>query len=212
VSSLNKDFMTKIFLFDFDGVIINTLPIAVKVYNRLLKKYNLPIQFSKKTFADLFLNNFHQGLAKIIPDDKLREKILKQRAEEFIRLKNEFEIFKDIKLVLEKLSRKDRIIIISSNGSNYINALLKNNNINCVKEVLGGDIEKSKAKKINWQKQKYPKAEIYYIGDTTGDIIEGKQSEVITVAVTWGFHSKELLAKQKPDYVFDKPNELMLLI
>jgi phosphoglycolate phosphatase-like HAD superfamily hydrolase len=59
----------KIFLFDFDGVVIDTLPIAVSTYNSLLRKYNIPHQFTNSSFLDLFNNNFHQGLASIVSSD-----------------------------------------------------------------------------------------------------------------------------------------------
>jgi len=67
----------KIFLFDFDGVITDTLPIAVEVYNEMMRKSGVPSQFTPKSFAGLFLNNFHEGISKAIPDKETREKILK---------------------------------------------------------------------------------------------------------------------------------------
>jgi len=53
--------------------------------------------------------------------------------------------------------------------------------------------------------------DIYYIGDTTGDIKEGKEAGVKTVGVTWGWHSKALLAASRPDYLFDTPEDLLQL-
>jgi len=104
------------------------------------------------------------------------------------------------------------MIIISSNGTNFIKALLESRGITCFDEVLGGDIEKSKVKKINWQKEKYPDAEIYYIGDTTGDIKESKESNIKAVGVTWGFHERAVMEKENPDFLFDKPSELVALL
>lgn len=202
----------KIFLFDFDGVIIDTLPIAVEAYNSLLKKYQIKHQFTHKTFTDLFLTNFHEGFAKVVTDEKAREKILKERAEEYIKRKDDFTIFDGIEDALQLLSEKNRIIIISSNRTNFIQEFLLSRKIKGVSEVLGGDIEKSKEKKINWQKEKYPKSQIYYIGDTIGDIKEGKRNKIITVGVTWGFHSRELMKREKPDFLFNHPKDLIKLI
>ena len=198
----------KIFLLDFDGVVIDTLPIAVEVYNSLLTKYGIPKQFTPDDFVNLFLVNFHKGLAQTIPDEKIRKKILDERAEEYIRRKNDFRIFEGIQETLQNLSKDGKIIIISSNKTNFIKEFLNSRGINCITDVLGGDVEKSKIKKITWQKEKYPDAEIYYIGDTIGDIKEGKKAGVITVGVTWGFHSRELMEKEQPDLLFDKPSEL----
>lgn len=202
----------KIFLLDFDGVVTDTLPIAVEVYNALMKKYSVPHQFTHKGFSDLFLDNFHVGLAKTISNDEIREKILKERAEEYIRRKDDFRVFDGIADALEELSRGGREIVISSNRTSFIKELLKSKNISCIDEVLGDDIEKSKVAKITWQKEKYPDSDIYYVGDTTGDIKEGKKTGVKTVGVTWGFHSRDVLEEQNPDFLFDKPSDLLTLL
>jgi phosphoglycolate phosphatase len=49
------------------------------------------------------------------------------------------------------------------------------------------------------------------IGDTIGDIRAGKQSGVQTVAVTWGFQARDLLARELPDYLVDHPEELLTI-
>jgi len=54
--------------------------------------------------------------------------------------------------------------------------------------------------------------ESYYIWDTTWDIKEAKITWVKSVWVTWGFHSKEKLFAENPDYLFDIPKELENLI
>ena len=80
-------------------------------------------------------------------------------------------------------------------------------------EVLGSDFMLSKKDKILHVIKKYNVTlqDIYYIGDTTGDIKEGKQAGVKTVGVTWGWHSKEKMAASQPDYLFDKPEDLLQL-
>lgn len=202
----------KVFLFDFDGVVTDTLPIAVEVYNEMMKKYEVPSEFTPKSFAGLFLNNFHEGISKAIPNKEIREKILKEKNAEYERRKDDFRIFDGVKDMLFELSKGGKMIIISSNGTAFIKALLASRGIDCFDEVLGGDIEKSKVKKISWQKEKYPDADIYYIGDTTGDVKESKESEIKAVAVCWGFHTKEQLEKEHPDYLFEKPSDLLQLI
>ena len=203
--------VTKVFLFDFDGVVIDTLPIAVKVYNTLFQKHGINTQLTPTEFANLFLDNFHQCLSQIVPDDATREKILAERAAEYIRQKGNFRVFPGIKSILSQLASCGSVIIISSNDTTFIKEILDHNQITGVSQVLGGDIEKSKVKKIFAQKQQHPQAQIFYIGDTTGDIKEGKESGVNTVAVTWGFHSHQLLSHENPNFIFDKPQELIQL-
>lgn len=202
----------KVFLFDFDGVVIDTLPIAVETYNSLLQKYEIPYQFTQDEFAKLFLNNFHHSLSAIVTDNAIKENILKERAEEYTRRVNDFVVFEGMKDVLNQLSQGNKVIVISSNRTSFIEKLLSSREIDIFSEVLGGDIEKSKVKKIGWQKEEYPDSDIYYIGDTAGDIKEGKESGVITVGTTWGFHSPEVVAAENPDYLFHNPLELLQLL
>jgi phosphoglycolate phosphatase len=49
----------------------------------------------------------------------------------------------------------------------------------------------------------------FYIGDTTGDILEAREAGVQTVAVTWGWHSREKLVAVHPDFLVDRPEELL---
>lgn len=201
----------KIFLLDFDGVVTDTLPVSLGVHNSLLSKHGVQKQLTPKEFTDIFLGNYHEGLAKLIPDDEIRAKITEERVAEFICRKDNYRVFDGIKEALSKLAENGKIIIISSNGTNFIETLLKDRNIICIDKIIGGDVEKSKVKKINWQKEKYPNDELYYIGDTTGDIREGKIAGVKTVGVTWGFHSRDVLGAENPDYLFDEPSELTSL-
>ncbi len=201
-----------IFLLDFDGVVIDTLPIATETNNTIFEKFNLPKRFTEEEFAKLFLFNFHESLKKIVPNDELRKKILKERARIFMERINDFKMFEGIFDFLHHLDKNGKIIIVSSNNTKYIQTVLHNNNITMIDEVLGGDIEKSKVKKIVWQKEKFPDADIYYIGDTVGDIIEGKEAEVKTIGVSWGFHSKEILSNSSPDFTLDTPKDIKLII
>jgi phosphoglycolate phosphatase len=116
--------------------------------------------------------------------------------------------------VLDELKKNNILIVISSNDSPTIQEALRLYNFNGIfQEILGSDFKFSKKEKILYAIKKYSTApdDIYYIGDTAGDIKEGKQAGVKTVGVTWGWHSKEKMAASKPDYLFDSPQELLLL-
>ena len=71
----------------------------------------------------------------------------------------------------------------------------------------------SRSKKTNHIIDKYhvEKHDIYYIGDTAGDIREGREAGVKTVGVTWGWHTKDKMLAAAPDYLFDKPEDLLKL-
>ncbi|PMB02817.1 carotenoid oxygenase, partial [Fischerella thermalis CCMEE 5196] len=58
------------------------------------------------------------------------------------------------------------------------------------------------------QKQLKPE-EVIYVGDETRDIEASKKANIKVVAVSWGFNSPEVLAKQNPNYLIHHPSELL---
>lgn len=197
----------RIFLFDFDGVIIDSLPIITDVYNKTCSKFGLDRNYSEEEFAKFYIGNFHESLAKVIPKDLL-DKVLEEKGKEFTRRVAEYRVFPMIKEVLSKLGEKFEIVIVSSNTTSFIKECLKHNALPDY-VVLGGDIEKSKVKKILKIKEENPDKEIFYVGDTVGDIKEAKEAGIISVAAAWGFHKKSLLAKHQPDFILMSPDELL---
>ena len=114
--------------------------------------------------------------------------------------------------MLENLSKNNIVIIITSNLTNVVKESLKLKNINYFEEVIGADKETSKVKKIESIKLRYKDNDYFYIGDTKGDIIEGRKAGVKTIAVTWGWHSEEKLKEENPDFIVHTPEELVNLL
>ena len=49
--------------------------------------------------------------------------------------------------------------------------------------------------------------EVIYVGDEVRDITGAKNAGVKVIAVAWGYNSRELLEKHKPDFPVDTPQE-----
>ncbi|PKN06377.1 MAG: hypothetical protein CVU72_04805, partial [Deltaproteobacteria bacterium HGW-Deltaproteobacteria-7] len=202
----------KLFLFDFDGVIVDSLAVYEKTVKDNLQKINQPIVQTREEFLELFEDNFYESLKnKGIDLDvfmKAAEDILAQ-----VKIRD-MKPFPGIAPVLEALHKNHCLIVVSSNDCASIKEALDIFNYDgYFKEILGSDFMFSKKEKILYAANKFQVAlqDIYYIGDTTGDIKEGKQAGVKTVGVTWGWHSKEKMAAAGPDFLFDNPRELMQL-
>ena len=199
----------KVLLFDYDGVIVDSLPVICSAYNELFKKHGLNLHFTDDEFSKLYMNNFHDALKSIIPGSILK-KILDEKGKLFMQKNIEFKAFNMMKTILAKLQMKNHVVIITSNTTKFVQENMKLNNLPAL-EVIGGDIEPSKVKKILDQKKKHPGAEIIYVGDTVGDVKEAKQAGVKSVAVTWGFHHRKLLEIERPDVILENPEELLKL-
>lgn len=202
----------KLFLFDFDGVLVDSLEVYEKTVKDNLQKIKRPIVQSREEFLELFDDNFYESLKKkgIDLDEfmKAAEDILAQ-----VRIKD-MKPFPDVTPVIEELHKKHCLIVVSSNDYASIKEALEHLHYDdYFRDILGADFMFSKKEKILYAAEKYNVAlsDIYYIGDTIGDIKEGKQAGVKTVGVTWGWHGKEKMAAAQPDYLFDKPREFLQL-
>jgi HAD superfamily hydrolase (TIGR01549 family) len=205
--------MKKLLIFDYDGVFVDTLDVMTKVINKLIKNSRPKNPLSKEEVAKIFDVNFYEGMKNLCIEEKVIKNYSKE-AKEFIKCRHEIKAFEGIIEVIKKLSKQNIIVIVSSNTDKVIETFLKDNKLESyIEEIIGIEKEVSKVKKIEYCKRKYNFENdfIFYIGDTTGDVIEGKKAQVKTVVVTWGFHDKKKLEKENPDFIVEKPEDLLKL-
>lgn len=202
----------KLLLFDFDGVLVDSLDVYEKTVTDCLAKINQPLTRGREEFLELFEENFYESLVQKGVELK---KFMEASVNILARVDySEMKPFGAMLPVLNELKINHPLIVISSNDTPTIQEALRLYNFNGIfQEILGSDFMLSKKEKILYATKKYQVApqDIYYIGDTTGDIKEGREAGVKTVGVTWGWHSKEKMAAAKPDYLFDTPQELLQL-
>jgi phosphoglycolate phosphatase len=114
--------------------------------------------------------------------------------------------------VLTELKKDNILTVISSNISQVIHIILSKSGFrSCFQKVLGADFGYSKEEKILHALNCFQmgKDRTFYVGDTVGDIKEGRLAGVKTIAVTWGWHSKEKLETASPDYLIETPDDLL---
>ncbi len=202
----------KLFLFDFDGVLVESLNIYEKTVTTTLEKVNKPLTGGREEFLELFEDNFYASLIKKGVDLK---KFVAASVDVLDKVDyTTMQPVAGIIPVLRKLQENNILLVISSNNTKTIQrALTRFKSDELFQEVLGSDFLLSKRDKIKYVTDKYQiaPADVYYIGDTTGDIKESKQAGVKTIGITWGWHSKEKITAAAPDYVFEQPNDLLQL-
>ena len=203
----------KLLLFDFDGVLVDSLDVYEKTVTDCLNVIGQPLSRGRVEFLELFEDNFYKSLAdKGVDMDRFMTAsvdILSQV--NYAHMKP----FEAIRPVLRELKKTHPMVVISSNDTPTIKEALRLYDFQGIfDDVLGSDFMLSKKEKILYVIKKYHigMEDIYYIGDTTGDIKEGRQAGVKTVGVTWGWHNKALMAASRPDYLFDNPQDLLQLV
>lgn len=121
-------------------------------------------------------------------------------------------LFKGMDGIIEHLAETTMLVIISSTTTDLIKKFLALHKLDhFFKEILGNDVHESKIKKIEMIIEKYnvDPEKSFFITDTLGDIKEAHHFGIKTVAVSWGYQSKETLQRGKPFVVVDSPEELV---
>ena len=203
--------MIKAIIFDFDGVLFNTEKPVFKMLKKLLKKYGLKFKTDKE-LEDMWRLNFYDSMEKRGIKGKKLEKF-KDECEGELR-KMHMQIFQHIPPILKELSRHYYLAVVSSNFKKILTSNLKKKELlGYFSAVVGADIIEEKTKRIEKCLDifKIKPSEAVYVGDTTGDVKEAKKVKVKTLAVTWGFHSRALLKKEKPTYIISRPKQMLKL-
>lgn len=200
----------KLFLFDCDGVLVDSLQVFEGTVRECLAVIGQPIIASREDFLDLFDDNFYSAIIRkgVDLDAFMRA------AGPILAQVNYAEMnpVPGLLPVITAMSRCHLLAIISSGGEKTIRNQLTHFGFNgCFKAILGSDFLLSKIDKINHAVSAFrvDKGRTYYVGDTTGDIQEAKTAGITTVAVTWGWHGRKRLAAARPDHLVDQPEELL---
>ena len=195
--------MIKTVIFDFDGVIHDTMELAYNINDRISSK-----GISLDEYKDYFNGNLYSSKKM---DHSKRDEFFKLQDEEFRLLKIE----EKIKEELLKLKSKYDLHIITSNKESTLKTYFHNNNLHDLfTEILGIETHKSKEEKFNILLDKYnlKKEECIFVTDTLGAILEANAVGIKSIAVTFGFHERERLEKGNPWKIIDEFEEIEKII
>jgi len=197
-------------IFDFDGTIANTLDSIIGIMNDLSDEFG----FKKIRENDV------EYLRGKRPREILKHLGISIFKLPFVVRRARREINSSIALlspsvdllpVLRVLKANGcQIGIVTTNIEENVRKFLHANNLDqfdffyTAGKVFGKDKTISKILKD----MKLEKSDIYFVGDEIRDIEAGKKVGVKTIAVSWGYNTRDALYKENPDYLIDSPLEL----
>ena len=204
--------MKNLYLFDFDGVIVDSLDLYEHSIRTCLEAINRPIIQTREDFLDLFEENFYEAIEKkgVSLEAFARASASIASSIDYAQVR----VIQEVKPLLQQLSGANVLVVITSNRKEVVENTLRREHMDShFIDILGADFMLSKTAKINYAMDRWNKspAETFYIGDTAGDIREAKSAGVHTVAVTWGWHPEARLQVAGAEYVARTPGDLLLL-
>lgn len=189
----------KIVLFDFDGVLVESLDLWFDVTQK-----NNPT-LTKEEYSAMSNGNYLEAFelkGLTYTDDGL-----KKYREELLAM----QMPKAIRLFIQDNSEKYIFTIVSSGSEVTIeNFLAKEGIVKNFSTILGHETHAKKSVKIKNLLELYS-IDAYnavFITDTLGDILEAHEAGVRSVGVLWGLHDRETLEKGNPEIVIDSPEDL----
>ena len=198
-------------ILDFDGTIADVVELAVKCTNQLSRKY----KFEK---IKLNTNLRNKELRKILRENlQLRfykiPRFLKEVKQLFRKEISTVKIFPGIKSVLKNLNKSTKIIILTSNDKDIVESILKHNKIIIPQIYTSKSLfsKKSSLKKC-LKEHNLKKSQVVYVTDEIRDLKTCNKMNIKTAAVSWGFNTIESLKRYNPNYIINKPKDLLKLI
>jgi len=201
-------------IFDFDGTIADTLSAIVRLVNEHAFEFNI------KPLADKDVEEL-RGMSNIdiikryrIPLIKVPYMVLHAQKELNQRI-DEMTIFPGMKeLILGLKGLGVRLGILTSNSRENVQKFLRTQAL----EIFDFIHAEQNFFGKNWallhllKKHGLKRDEVLYVGDEVRDIEACQKVGVPVIAVSWGFHRRDLLAAKKPTYLVDAAAEIMAIV
>jgi phosphoglycolate phosphatase len=194
----------KCIVFDFDGTLANTYPLAIQCINVLAHEYGYKViddneahtTLRDKSMYDIIRDRLGLSMYQLPLYTHKVKKIFAERLPTI-------EIFNGIKELLDSLATTYDIAIITSNMQEVVMSALARAQITCVKEIDSDSslFGKHVVIKRFLKEHKLSPSELIYVGDEIRDIEACKKIGVKIVAVTWGYNSLSALCNARPDYL-----------
>jgi phosphoglycolate phosphatase len=201
-------------LFDYDGVLVDSISHNLSVVRSICQKLGFSVFPDIDYCRNAECISFEVWAKNIGMSQEVMNSFVEQVHMDLSNSAHTLPIFPLIPSVLEELSEFNDLAVITGNTAAAANKFLSHHNLDKhFNYCLGAEMQEPKSKKILRLADccSCTLESVYYIGDAGTDIIQGKIAGVKTIAVTWGFQSRNRLAKEGPDYIFDNPGDLVKL-
>ena len=169
-------------------------------------------RMTKEEFKDNFFLPYFDFYKKYI-QNATKEKIDSLYKESLEIVPNP-SIYPKVKNILEDLYNKNvKMVVLSSHPQKELTKEAKIYGVDKLFISINGSIhdKREKIKDIILQNN-FSLENTIYVGDMIHDIEAAKTVGIRIIAVTYGYDSEDKIKKAKPDFVIDKPEEIMEII
>lgn len=213
--------MIKLCIFDLDGTVLDTVESIAHYGNYALEQHGVEIIPSAEYkflagngIANLIKNmlNFRNAYS-----EELYEKVYRTYDDAYnANVSYKSKIFDGLKETLDAIKAQGIKLAIVSNKPDFaartvVKEIYGENYFSFVTgQTPGGPLKPDPAVVLNVLKEfGVEKCECIYVGDTSTDMKTGKNADLYTVGVLWGFRGRQELLDNGADVLIEKPEELL---
>ena len=204
-----------IILFDFDGVLADTLNDMLDFAREACAQLGL---LRNPTPADLdaleTMSFVEYGRQLMVPAQHIDE-FVNRCLHMFNQRPHPPKIFEGMDRVVTEAAKRHIIAIVTGNTTPTVEAFLKEYDLHThVRLVIGVEQKGSRPEKIRRAIKMLEQSteSAYMVGDAVSDIRAARRTSIGSVAVGWGHQSSSRLREAKPDYLVSSPHELLVLL
>ena len=201
----------KVVIFDFDGVLADSFLCFYSLIRDSMA--SIGIDLSEGGYRNLFIGNVHQGFRRLIGDDQKYENFRKFRSDNYDAYYHKFQpkLFSGVLEMLVTIKDGHSLAIASSGRrKNIVELLGKNQATHLFKSILATDeFTKENMLRMILDEHGVGPEETIMVTDTVGDVAIAKEIGMDTIAVCWGFQSKETLKNSFPGTIVESVPELI---
>ena len=197
-------------IFDFDGTLADTLSAIIKIVNSHASEYQIA-PLGEKDVENLrgmsnidIIKKYHLPLVKIPALILRTQKELHQRIDQV-------DLFPGIRdLILGLKRRSFGLGILTSNSRENVQKLLRARDLDVFDFIHAESnfFGKTRALQHLLHKHGLRAADVIYVGDETRDIEASQHAGVAVIAVSWGFHRRDVLRTKNPTFLVDSAAEV----
>jgi len=201
-------------LFDFDGVLADTLDDMLNFAQAVCVELGVDRIPAPADLDILETMSFVEYGKQLGVPPHLAGEFASRCLQRFIEKSHPPKIFAGMAQVIEQLSARHTLAIVTGNTTRAVENFLRENNIRqFICAVLAVDQPGSKVEKIQKATRQLAtdKDVVYYVGDAVSDIHAARHASVKSVAVSWGHQSLGKLINAQPDHIIRTPHEFIEL-
>ena len=204
--------MKNLFIFDLDGMLIDSVIYSIRCFNLLFEYYGLPTY--DKDLSDLDYDDFREFLRNNI--DFSDQEVLDKFVEIYASVPEDSEAYEGIHEVLETLLNKGMTLAICSNREEEnikddVMRVFPEINFKYISGYRQGIPDKPDPYRLNEivEKEGISKDEVIYFGDKDVDILAAENAGIDMVVVKWGQGNDKDYANPYPLRAIDSPNDIL---